>query len=65
MELDTLMENASQSTRMVEWSDFTTTERGTLTEPEREMTRWVVGMFAMYTTHEAIAYARELLAGRS
>lgn len=64
MELDTMQE-ISESARMVEWSDFTATERNALTEQEQEMTRWVVGMFAMYTTHEAIAYARELLAGRS
>ena len=58
------MQEISESARLVEWSDFTATELGTLTDREQEMARWVVGMFAMYTTHEAIAYSRELLAGR-
>jgi hypothetical protein len=48
----------------IDMADFTATELGTLTEREREMVAWVVPMFHMPTTHEAIAYARELLTER-
>lgn len=49
--------------RCIEMADFTATELGTLTVRERRMVEWVVWMFAMTTTHEVIAYARELLGG--